>query len=182
MGRFGFEQGIGVRWSGTGWQDGASDGSRWWMTMSARPWTTFFDPAPPMRAAQIRAGVIGAALADLDPPVDGDLPGQLQDQPQRGPLPLAQHPPHRVGQLEAAAPGELIQPGDQAVAGPGPVRRDHQLAPEPRRQRRDCRVQQGQVIRGRVAPRRAAAQHPGQRFPAGVIAARQQRVMPPLPL
>ena len=33
------------------------------------------------------------------------------------------------------------------------------------------------MVRGRVRPGRAAAQHPGQRLPAGVIAHRQQRVM-----
>ena len=46
----------------------------------------FFDPALAVRAALIRAGVIGATLLDLAGRVDGDLPGLLGDQPQRGPL------------------------------------------------------------------------------------------------
>jgi hypothetical protein len=137
----------------------------------------FFDPAGLVRAARICARVPGAALADLAGRVDGDLPGLVRDQAQRGPLPLAQHPADRVGQLVSAAARQRVQPGDQAVAGPGPVGGDHQPAAEGGRQRRDRRVQQDQVIRGRVAPGRAAAQHPGQRLPAGVIAGRQQRMM-----
>ena len=83
----------------------------------------FFDPAGPVRAAGVAAGVIGAALADLAAAVDGDLPGLLRDQPQRGLLPLAQRPADRVDQLIAAAGGQLIQVLDQLVAGPGPVAR-----------------------------------------------------------
>src|SRR5450755_2464079 len=81
----------------------------------------FLDPARPVRAGSVAAGVIGAALADLAAAVDRDLPGLLRDQPQRCFLPLAQRPADRVGQLIAAAPGQLIQALDQGVAGPGAV-------------------------------------------------------------
>jgi hypothetical protein len=47
----------------------------------------FFDPARPVRAARIRAGLIGAALADLAAAVDRGLPGLLRDQPQIAPSP-----------------------------------------------------------------------------------------------
>ena len=92
------------------------------------------------------------------------------------PFPLAEHPPDRVGQLEAAAVGQLVQVSDQGVAGSGAVAGDHQLPPEPRRQRGDRRVRQADMVSGRVVPGRAAAQHPGQRLPAGVIAHRDQGV------
>ena len=77
----------------------------------------FLDPAGPVRAALIGAGVIGAALPDLAAAVDRGLPGLLRDQPQRRLLPLAQRPPDRVGQLIAAAGRQGVQAGDQAVAG-----------------------------------------------------------------
>ena len=80
-----------------------------------------------------RPGAPGSPAA-----VNGDLPW-LGDQPQRGPFPLAQHPADRVDQLEAAAGGQLIQPGDQAMAGPGSVGRDHQeLAPQRSAGHRRC--------------------------------------------
>jgi MFS family permease len=81
----------------------------------------FLDPARPVRAARIGAGVVGAALADLAAAIDRGLPGPLRDQPQRRLLPLGQRPADRVGQLVAAAGSQLIQAGDQGVAGPGPV-------------------------------------------------------------
>src|SRR5271165_3640648 len=137
----------------------------------------FFDPARPVRAGQVRAGVIGAALADLPAAVDRGLPGLLRDQPQRRLLPLAQRPPDRVRQLVPAAGGQRVQALDQGVTGPGAVAGDHQLPPEPRRDRGDRRVQQLQVIRGGVAARRAAAQHPGQRLPAGVICSTALRIL-----
>ena len=53
----------------------------------------FLDPAAPVRAGDVRAGVIGAALADLPAAVDGELPGRLGHQPQRRLLPLPKaHP------------------------------------------------------------------------------------------
>ena len=52
----------------------------------------FLDPARPVRAGSVCAGVIGAALADLAAAIDRGLPGLLRDQPQRGLLPLAQRP------------------------------------------------------------------------------------------
>ena len=80
----------------------------------------FLDPARAVGAAGVRAGVIGAALADLAAAVDGDLPGLFRDQAQRRLLPLGQHPPGRVDHLIAGPGGELIQARDQVVAGPGP--------------------------------------------------------------
>ena len=118
----------------------------------------FLDPAAAVRAAGVRAGIIGA-LADLAAAVDGDLPGFLRDQAQRRLLPLGQHPPGRVDHLIAGAGGELVQVRDQVVAGAGPVHGDHQPAPEAGRQRRDRRVHQGDVVRGGVAaaePRRSS--------------------------
>jgi len=137
----------------------------------------FLDPARPVRARLAAAGVIGAPLADLAAAVDGDLPGLLRNQPQRRLLPLTQRPPDRVDQLVPGPGRELVQVLDQAVAGPGPIDRDHQPPPERRRQRRDRRGRQRDMVSGGVAARRAAAQHPGQRLPAGVITHRQQRMM-----
>jgi hypothetical protein len=137
----------------------------------------FLDPARPVHAAVPRAGVIGAALADLAASVDRELPRLGRDQPQRCFLPLAQHPADGVGQLIAAAGGELVQVPDQVVAGPGAVAGDHQLASQARRQRGDRRVHDRDVVSSGVRACGAAAQHPGQRFPASVIAHRQQRVM-----
>ena len=79
----------------------------------------FLVPAGAVRAGEVRAGVIGAALADLSTAVDGDLPRRMRHLPQRSFLPLAEHSPGSVGQLEAAAVGELVQPGDKVVAGVG---------------------------------------------------------------
>ena len=52
----------------------------------------FFDPAGPVPAAGIAAGILGAALADLAAVLDGDLPRILRDQPQRCLLPVVQLP------------------------------------------------------------------------------------------
>jgi hypothetical protein len=46
------------------------------------------DPAGPVRAAGVRAGVIGAALANLAAVIDRDLPRILWDQPQCRLLPV----------------------------------------------------------------------------------------------
>jgi hypothetical protein len=113
----------------------------------------FLDPAGPVRALAVAAGVIGAALADLAAGADGGLPRLGRDQPQRCLLPLAQRPAGGVGQLIAAAGGELVQVPDQVVAGPGPIGRDHQLPPEGRRERGDRRVCDGQVVSGGVRAR-----------------------------
>ena len=100
----------------------------------------FFDPAPAVGAAGVGAGVLGAALADLAAGIDGDLPGLLA-----GPaviaarLPLAQLPADGVDELVAGPGGQLVQAGDQPVAGPGAVAGDHQPPPVRRRQRGDRR-------------------------------------------
>ena len=73
-----------------------------------------------MPAGPVRAGVTGPALAHLAALIDGDLPGLLRDQPDRGALAGAEFPADGVGQLIAAAGGQLIQAGDQPVAGPAP--------------------------------------------------------------
>ena len=62
------------------------------------------------------------------------------------------------------------------MAGARPVAGHHQPPPERRRQRGDRRLQDLQVIGHRVAPRTAAAQHPGQ-WLAGVVAVGQQRMV-----
>ena len=69
--------------------------------------------------------------------------------------------------------GQLIEAGDQPVAGPGPVRGHHQPPPELRRQRGDRVTDHLQVIGGRVRPGAAAAHQPGQRL-IGVIAVPEQ--------
>ena len=137
----------------------------------------FLDPAGPVTAFGVAAGIIGAALADLAAVIDRDLPRLLGDQPDRGLLPLIQFPPARVHQRVPAAGRQLVQVLQQLVAEPGAVHGHHQVPPPRRRQRRDRRVHQADVIGGRVAARRALAQHPRQRLPAGVIAERQQRIM-----
>ena len=64
----------------------------------------FFDLAGPVRAAGVRVRVIGAALADLAAAVNGDLPGRLRDQPQRGLLPSSR------GEA-SARDSPLVRPG-----------------------------------------------------------------------
>src|SRR5437773_1126373 len=96
-----------------------------------------FDPAPAVPAVQVAAGALGAPLADLAALIDGDLPGLGRDGGDRGPLPLAQLPANRVDHLVAGPGGELVQPGDQVVAGPRAVTGDHQPPPEGGRQRGD---------------------------------------------
>ena len=137
----------------------------------------FLDPACAVPAAGVRARVIGAALADLAAVIDRDLPRLPGDQPDRGLLPGIQFPPARVDQRVPAAAGQGIQVLHQLVTEPGAVHGHHQVPPPRRRQRRDRRVHDGDVIGGSVAARRALAQHPRQRLPAGVIAERQQRMM-----
>ena len=109
---------------------------------------SFLDPALTVAAATVGAGVISAALADLVTVIDGDLPGVPGDGGDRGAFPLAQLPAHGVGELVAAAGGQRIQPLDQPVAGPGPIRGDHQPPPVSGGQRGDRRVQDFQVIGG----------------------------------
>jgi len=113
----------------------------------------FLDPAGPVRAPLVRAGLAGTALADLAAGV--------------------QRPADGVDQLVAAARGELVQLLDQVVAGTGPVAGDHQLPPELRRQRRDRLVKDLQVVRGGVAAGRAGPHHPGQRL-ARIVTSGQQ--------
>jgi len=133
----------------------------------------FLDPAGPVRAPLVRAGLAGTALADLAAGVDRGFPGGLRDQRERGFLPLAQRPADGVDQLVAAARGELVQLLDQVVAGTGPVAGDHQLPPDLRRQRRDRLVKDLQVVRGGVAAGRAGPHHPGQRL-ARIVTSGQQ--------
>jgi hypothetical protein len=59
----------------------------------------FFDPAPAVPAAQVAAGAVGAALADLAAGVDGDLPGLFRDGGDGGLLPLAELPAGGVDDL-----------------------------------------------------------------------------------
>ena len=66
----------------------------------------------------VRAGVAGAALADLAAAIDRDLPRAGGDQAQRRFLPLAQRPADRVDDLVPGPGGELVQVPDQVVAGP----------------------------------------------------------------
>ena len=73
-----------------------------------------------MRAAPVRAGIIGAALADLALPVDRGLPGRLGDLADRGLLPGGEFPADGVGDLVAVPGGEPVQLLDQGVAGAGP--------------------------------------------------------------
>jgi hypothetical protein len=100
----------------------------------------FFDPAPAVPAATVAAGLIGAALADLAADIDRDLPGAGRDHRDRVPLPPAELPADGVDDLVAGPGGELVQAGNQGVAGPGAVAGDHQPPPEPRRQRGDSAV------------------------------------------
>jgi hypothetical protein len=92
-----------------------------------------FDPAPAVTAGQIAAGVISTALADLAVGID-------RDEGDRVPLPAAQLPPDGADDLVADPGGELVQAGDQGVAGPGSVCGYRKLMPpgsthESRRQR-----------------------------------------------
>ena len=93
-----------------------------------------------VRAGQVRAGVIGAALADLA------AAGRWRSaRPAPGPAgspPSPARPAPSRRSRSAGSPGrarQLIQAGDQPVAGPGPVAGDHQPPPERRRQRGDRR-------------------------------------------
>jgi len=78
------------------------------------------DPAPAVPAAQVAARLAGTPLADLAAGIDGDLPGAGRDGADRGPLPAAEFPADGVGELVAGPGSQLVQPGDQVVAGPGP--------------------------------------------------------------
>ena len=53
----------------------------------------FFDPASRMPAGPVRAGAICAAFAHLAALIDGDLPGLLRDEPDRGALAGAEFQP-----------------------------------------------------------------------------------------
>jgi len=138
----------------------------------------FLDPALPVRAAPVRAGAVGAALADLAPAVDRGQPGVLGDRADRGPLSRREFPADGVGDLVAVPGGEPVQLLDQGVAGAGPVAGDHQLAPQRRRERRDRVAEEAQVIGGGVRPGRPGTQHPGRRL-GRVIAGRDDRVNRP---
>src|SRR5262249_61751307 len=69
----------------------------------------FLDPAPAVPAAGVRASLIRAAFADLAAVIDGDLPGILPDQPDRGLLPLIKLPPGRVTERAPAPAGDRVQ-------------------------------------------------------------------------
>ena len=64
--------------------------------------------------------VLVTALADLAALIDRDLPGPGRDGRDRRALPGAELPANRVDELVAGPGGELVQPGDQVVAGPAP--------------------------------------------------------------
>ena len=81
----------------------------------------FLYPAGPVRAARVRAGAVGAALADLAPAVDRGLPGVPGDLADRRLLPRGEFPADGVGELVAVPGGEPVQLLDQGVAGAGPV-------------------------------------------------------------
>jgi hypothetical protein len=83
----------------------------------------FFDPAGAVPAVQVAAGLIGVAFMDLAAGIYRDLPGLLRDGADRGLLPRAQLPADRVDDLAAGPRGQLVQPGDQVMAGPEPSQR-----------------------------------------------------------
>lgn len=91
------------------------------------------DPAPPVPAARIAAGLIGTALADLAAGTDGDLPDAGRHPGDRGPLPGAKFPADGAGELVTAPDGQLMEPSDQAVASPGAIAGGQQPPPESRR-------------------------------------------------
>src|SRR5438094_10482199 len=66
----------------------------------------FLDPAGPVPAADVAAGSIGAALADLPAVIDRDLPRIGGDQPDRRLLPRVQLPPGRADDRAPAAGSE----------------------------------------------------------------------------
>jgi len=114
-----------------------------------------------MPAGPVRAGGSGPPLAHLAALIDRDLPGLRRGQPDRGALAGAQVPADGVGQLVPGPGGQLIEAGDQPVAGPGPIRGHHQPPPVLRWQRRDRVTEDLQVISGGVRSGAAAAHHPG---------------------
>lgn len=120
----------------------------------------FFPPACAVRAPAVSAGVLGAALAHLAAVIDGDLPGLLRYQPDRGALAFAQFPADGV---------------DELVAGPGGQPIQALEPPERQGQRGDRRAQHLQVIGGGVGPGAPGPQRGGQRL-AGVVAPAAQRV------
>jgi len=79
------------------------------------------DPALAVSAAVVFAGVITAAFAHLAAAVNGDLPGVPGHRRERLAFPLAQFPPGGVDELVTGPGGELIEAGDQGVAGSGPA-------------------------------------------------------------
>jgi hypothetical protein len=111
----------------------------------------FFDPAGPVGAVRVRAGLLGAPLADLAFPVDGGFPGGLGDLADRGLLAGTQRPADGPGDLVPVPGREPVQLLHQVMAGAGSVAGDHDLAPESGRQRGDGLAEQPQVISGRVA-------------------------------
>ncbi len=129
-----------------------------------------------MNAAELGAAVPGPALPRPPGRVDRDLPGVAGHLGDRNALPLAQLPAHRVGQLPAGPGRQLVQAGDQAVTGPGPIDGDHQPPPIFRRYRGDRGVQHLDVVAAGVRPGAARAHHPAQRL-AGIVAIGQKRVV-----
>ena len=78
-------------------------------------------PAAAVPAAGVRAGAVGAALADLAAVVNRDLPRLPGDQPDGGLLSGIQFPPARIHQRVSPAAGEGIQMLHQLVAETGTV-------------------------------------------------------------
>jgi len=98
---------VALRWSECVWQGGNPDPGGG-DALGQLGDVGFLDPAPRMPAAPVRAGVTGPALAYLAALIDGDLPGLLRGEPDRGALAGAEVPADGVGQLIAAAGGQLI--------------------------------------------------------------------------
>ncbi len=88
----------------------------------------FFDPALAVPAAQVAARLISTPLADLTAGIDGDLPGCRRNGSDRGPLASAGFPADGVDDLVAAPGGQLVQAGDQVVAGAGAIAGDPSAA------------------------------------------------------
>jgi hypothetical protein len=118
-------------------------------------------------APAVGAGVT-AALADLAEVINRDLPGLLGDGGNCVLLALAQVPADGVDQLVAGPPRQLVQAGDEIVAGTGAVAGDHQPPPVPWRQGGNRLTQDRDVVGGRIGLGGPGAQHRGERL-AGVV-------------
>jgi hypothetical protein len=80
----------------------------------------FLDPAGAVPALQVRAGLIGAAFADLAAVIDGDLPCVLGNQPDRGFLTRIEFPPARVDEREPRRRASLSRCSSSLCEKPAP--------------------------------------------------------------